>query len=103
MLNILEAYDLKALGFNSDAYLHVMTEAKKLAYLDRAKFYADPDFYKAPLDRLLSKEYAAELRRRINPDRALPDMPDPAVLNHGCVFVLFFFPLATSDIFLCFI
>lgn len=66
MLNILEGYDLKPLGHNTAEYLHLLTEAKKLAFIDRARHIADPDFYRAPLDRLLSKDYAAELRKRID-------------------------------------
>ena len=70
MLNILEGYDIASMGFGSTEYLHVLTEAKKLAYEDRAKFYADPDFSKIPLTQLLSKEYAARRRALINPDKA---------------------------------
>ncbi len=66
MLNILEGFDVKSLGHNSADYLHLLTEAKKLAFIDRARHIADPAFYQAPLDRLLSKEYAAELRKRID-------------------------------------
>jgi gamma-glutamyltranspeptidase/glutathione hydrolase len=66
MLNILEGYDVKSLGHNSAEYLHLLVEAKKLAFVDRAKHIADPAFYKAPLAQLLSKEYAAELRKKIN-------------------------------------
>ncbi len=51
MLNLLEGYDLKAWGFNSPETLHAMVEAKKLAFADRAKYYADPDFAKIPLAR----------------------------------------------------
>ncbi len=70
MLNILEGYDLKAMGYNSPAALHLMIEAKKLAFEDRAKFYADPEFNRIPLQGLLSKAYAAERRKLIRPDRA---------------------------------
>ena len=70
MLNILEGFDIASMGFGSSDYLHVLTEAKKLAYEDRAKFYADPDFSKIPLTQLLSKEYAARRRALINPDKA---------------------------------
>ncbi len=66
MLNILEGYDVKSLGHNTAEYLHLLTEAKKLAFVDRAKHIADPAFYKAPLAQLLSKDYAAELRKKIN-------------------------------------
>jgi gamma-glutamyltranspeptidase/glutathione hydrolase len=70
MLNILEGYDLKSLGYNSPEALHLMVEAKKLAFEDRAKFYADPAFARIPLRGLLSKAYAAERRKLINPQRA---------------------------------
>ncbi len=70
MLNILEGYDLKSMGFGSADYIHYFVEAKKLAFEDRAKFYADPDFNKIPVKWLISKEYAAERRKLIRPDRA---------------------------------
>ena len=67
MLNILEAFDLKVLGHNSAEYLHLLIEAKKLAFEDRAKFYADPEFNRIPLAELVSKEYAARRRALIDP------------------------------------
>ena len=70
MLNILEGFDLRAMGFNSPDALHVMIEAKKLAFEDRAKFYADPEFSKIPLKGLLAKDYAAQRRALIKLDRA---------------------------------
>lgn len=70
MLNILEPYDLKKLGHNSAEYLHLLIEAKKLAFEDRARYYADPEFAKIPLKTLLSDQYAAERRALINPDKA---------------------------------
>jgi gamma-glutamyltranspeptidase/glutathione hydrolase len=70
ILNIIEAYDLAAMGHNSADALHVMTEAKKLVYADRARFYADPDFYAAPVEGLLSKAYAAERRKLIDMSKA---------------------------------
>ncbi len=70
MLNILESYDLAGMGFNSPDALHVMIEAKKLAFEDRAKFYADPEFSKIPLKGLLSKTYATERRALIDMERA---------------------------------
>jgi gamma-glutamyltranspeptidase / glutathione hydrolase len=66
MLNILEGFDLKSMGVASADALHVMIEAKKLAYEDRARMYADPAYYPPPLARLLSKEYAAGRRRLID-------------------------------------
>ncbi len=73
MLNILEGYDLSEKGFGSADVLHLMTEAKKLAYEDRAKHYADSDFYDQPTEHLLSKEYAAE-RRELIGERAMRDV-----------------------------
>ncbi len=70
MLNILEGFDLHAMGRNSPETLHTMIEAKKIAWADRAKFYADPAFAKIPLAGLLSKKYAAERRKLIDPNRA---------------------------------
>jgi gamma-glutamyltranspeptidase/glutathione hydrolase len=75
MLNLLEPYDLKAMGPTSPQYWHLLVEAKKLAYADRAKFYADPTFGKLPIDRLVSKPYADERRKLIAPDRAMADPP----------------------------
>ena len=75
MLNILEGFDIAAMGFGSTEYLHVLTEAKKLAYEDRAKFYADPEFNKIPVEELISKSYAAERRALINPNQAARSYP----------------------------
>ncbi|HEV3061287.1 MAG TPA: gamma-glutamyltransferase, partial [Vicinamibacterales bacterium] len=76
MLNILEGYDLKAMGFSSAAQIHVMAESMKRAYADRAKFLGDPDFNKdMPLVRLMSKPYASDLRKTINPERASKASP----------------------------
>jgi gamma-glutamyltranspeptidase/glutathione hydrolase len=69
-LNLLEGFDVRGLGHNTVEYLHLLVETKKLAFADRAQHVADPAFYHAPLDRLLSKEYAAGLRERINRRRA---------------------------------
>lgn len=70
MLNLLEPHDLKAMGPGSARALHLMIEAKKLAYEDRARYYADPDFVKVPVARLISKDYAASRARLIDPERA---------------------------------
>ena len=75
MLNIVEGYDLKAMGHNSGEYLHTLVEAKKLAFADRAHYIADPDFAKIPLDKLLSKPYAAERRKLVDPNKAAEDYP----------------------------
>ncbi len=70
MLNILEGYDLRSMRFGSPEYLHLLIEAKKLAYEDRAKFYADPDFNKIPVEKLISKEYADKRRKLIDEKNA---------------------------------
>ena len=70
ILNILEHYDIASMGFGSPDYIHRFIEAKKLAFEDRAKFYADPDFNKIPVERLISKEYAASRRKLIDPKHA---------------------------------
>jgi gamma-glutamyltranspeptidase/glutathione hydrolase len=70
MLNILEGYDIAAMGFGSAEYIHVLTEAKKLAFEDRAKYYADPFFSKTPVSQLLSKKYASERRKLIDREKA---------------------------------
>jgi gamma-glutamyltranspeptidase/glutathione hydrolase len=70
ILNILEGFDLAKMGRNSPDALHTMIEAKKIVWADRAKYYADPAFAKIPLTKLLSKEYAGERRKLINPKRA---------------------------------
>src|SRR5207237_8574845 len=70
MLNLLEPYDLKAMGPLSADTLHLMIEAKKLAYEDRAKYYADPEFAKVPVAALISKPYAARRAPLIHRDRA---------------------------------
>ncbi len=75
MLNILEGYDLKNLGPESPEYWHLLIEAKKLAFADRAKYYADPAFAKVPVDTLVSKAYAAERRKLIDPAKAMADVP----------------------------
>jgi len=69
ILNIMETYDVKAMGFGSADYVHYFTEAKKLAFEDRAKYYADPEFVKIPTEKLISKQYALE-RKKLIKDRA---------------------------------
>lgn len=81
MLNILEAFDLRSMGHNSAEYLHHLIEAKKIAYEDRARWYADPDFSRLPVDLLISKPYAQQRRRLLDPRRARRRVPagDPAL------------------------
>lgn len=76
MLNILEGYDVAGMGDGTAEYLHALVEATKLAFADRDRHLTDPDFGDIPLADLLSKDYAAELRERIDPARA--DGPSPA-------------------------
>ena len=76
MLNILEGYDLAELGHNSAAYIHVVAEAMRRAYAERARHLGDPDFNpEIPVDRLTSKKYAEELRKTINLARASASNP----------------------------
>lgn len=70
ILNILEGYDIASMGLDDPDYVHLFVEAKKLAFEDRAKYYADPDFADVPVQELISKEYAAERRKLIDPKRA---------------------------------
>lgn len=65
MLQILKNFDLAALGYNTPESIHLMVEAKKLAFEDRAKFYADMDFYKTPISKLISEEYGRERAKLI--------------------------------------
>jgi gamma-glutamyltranspeptidase/glutathione hydrolase len=75
MLNILEGYDLTGMGHNTSRYLHLLSEAMRRAYRDRATFLADPDLVDVPVQRLTSAEYAAEQRATIQPRRASPSAP----------------------------
>ena len=70
ILNLLEPYDLKGFGFGSPEHVHLFVEAKKLAFEDRARWYADPAFAPAPVDRLISKAYARERGAAISMERA---------------------------------
>nr|WP_254461349.1 gamma-glutamyltransferase [Xanthomonas sacchari] len=85
MLNILEGYDFSKIPFGSAEHVHLFTEAKKLAFADRARFYADPAFQPAPLARLISKDYAAQRRALISMDRALKEVQPgtPKQLEEG--------------------
>ena len=75
MLNVLEQWDIASLGHSSAEHLHLFIEAKKLAFADRAKFYADPAFGKLPVAELISKEYGKRQAKRIKMDRAADDVP----------------------------
>ncbi len=88
ILNILEGYDIASMGWNSPEYVHLFVEAKKLAFEDRAHYYADMDFSPVPLERLISKAYADERRELIDPARAglyydpgIPETPNTIYLT----------------------
>jgi gamma-glutamyltranspeptidase / glutathione hydrolase len=70
ILNLMETFDVASLGHNSVDHLHLFIEAKKLAFEDRARYYADPAFAKVPVPWLISKEYARERAKKIDPKRA---------------------------------
>jgi gamma-glutamyltranspeptidase/glutathione hydrolase len=82
ILNILEGFDLSEMGFGSAEYIHLFTEAKKLAFEDRAKYYADPRFSEVPVTQLISKKYAAERRKLINREKA-SKIYDPGKIEAG--------------------
>ncbi len=75
ILNVLEGFDIAAMGFGSAEFIHTFVEAKKLAFEDRAKYYADMDFADVPVAGLISKEYADERRRLISPEHAARSLP----------------------------
>lgn len=77
ILNIMEGFDVASMGFGSPEYIHTFIEAKKLAFEDRANYYADPDFSSIPVSQLISKGYAEERRQLIDPTRA------SRVVDHG--------------------
>ncbi|MEO8114430.1 MAG: gamma-glutamyltransferase family protein, partial [Phenylobacterium sp.] len=83
LLNLMEQFDIKAMGFQSAAAIHHSVEAKRLAFEDRARFYADPAFYKQPTEWLLSKDYARERARLIRPDRILDPIHPGQAPSHG--------------------
>ena len=83
LLNILENFDLRAMGFQSTASIHTQVEAKRLAYEDRARYYADPHFAKIPIEWLNSKEYAAARAKLIRQDRILTPVHAGQAPDHG--------------------
>ncbi len=82
ILNILESFDIAAMGFGSSEYIHHFVEAKKLAFEDRARYYADPAFNELPVEELISKEYAAKRAQLIKPHRASRNL-DAGEMEHG--------------------
>jgi gamma-glutamyltranspeptidase/glutathione hydrolase len=87
ILNILEGFDLAKMGRNSPETLHAMIEAKKIAWADRAKYYADPAFAKIPLKTLLSKDYAAERRKLIDPNHAAKTVAAGKIDNGDTIYM----------------
>jgi len=87
MLNILEHYDIAAMGFGSTDYLHVLTEAKKLAFEDRAKYYADPHFNELNYKDLISKPYAAKRKELIRPNRAASSYDAGAIETGNTIYL----------------
>jgi gamma-glutamyltranspeptidase/glutathione hydrolase len=82
ILNMLENYDLKSLGLFSAEYIHLFTEAKKLAFADRAKYYADPLFEKIPVEELISKSYAKERIKLIDANH-VAKTDEAGILKNG--------------------
>lgn len=90
MLNLLEPYDIKGMGHNSADYLHLLIEAKKLAFEDRARFYADLEFEKdLPIRELISKSYAAERGKHIDINKAAASFPpsDPKLARGDTIYL----------------
>lgn len=83
MLQILEEYDLASMGYGSEEALHYLVEAKKLAFEDRAKFYADPAFENVPVQKLISEAYADQRRKQIDENSANTVEPGMSVLEDG--------------------
>ncbi len=89
ILNMLEPYDVKKLGWGSAATTHLFIEAKKLAYADRARFYADMSMADVPVKELISKEYAAKRAQLFQPDQALVNVPagDPKLKQSDTIYL----------------
>jgi len=87
ILNLLEGFDIKSMGFGSAEYIHHFVEAKKIAFADRAKYYADPDFNKIPTQYLISKEYSDKRRAEINPNKAAKSVPALNLENGDTIYL----------------
>ena len=89
MLNLIEPYDVRKMGRGSAEWFHLFLEAKKLAFADRAKFYADPEFNRLPTRELISKEYAAKRGKLLNMERAATDIPpgDPKLAHSDTIYL----------------
>ena len=82
ILNILERFDIESMGFGTSEYIHLFTEAKKVVYEDRAKYYADTNFSDIPVEKLISKEYAKERSKLINLKKSSKSF-NPGNLENG--------------------
>ncbi len=91
ILNLLESFDIKSMGFGSAEYIHHFVEAKKIAFADRAKYYADMDFNNIPVKYLISKEYANQRRQEINKSKAAKTVAAGEIENGDTIY------LTTSD------
>ncbi|RMF45210.1 MAG: gamma-glutamyltransferase family protein, partial [Planctomycetota bacterium] len=89
MLNVIEQYDVRSMGWGSPDWAHLFVEAKKLAFADRAKWYADMEMADVPLEGLISKAYAVQRAQLIDPDRALVGVPagDPRLVHGDTVYL----------------
>ena len=87
ILNLLEKFDIKSMGFGSAEYIHHFVEAKKIAFADRAKYYADMDFNDIPVDFLISKEYADKRRDEIKPTRAARSVKAGEIENGDTIYL----------------
>jgi gamma-glutamyltranspeptidase/glutathione hydrolase len=87
ILNILEGFDLASMGFGSAEYMHIFTEAKKLAFEDRARYYADPVFAETPVAQLISKKYAAERRKLIDMNKAAKVYPAGKIESNNTIYL----------------
>ena len=89
ILNLIEPFDLASMGHNSDEYLHLLIEAKKIVYEDRARFYADMDFSRVPVAHLISKAYADERRALFDPRRASRELSagDPKLASGDTIYL----------------
>ncbi|OJJ16203.1 gamma-glutamyltransferase [marine bacterium AO1-C] len=87
MLNILEGYDFSKIPFGSAEHIHLVTEAKKLVFEDRAKYYADMQFSQVPVDKLISKAYANERRKLINHKRASANFQAGAISKGETIYM----------------
>ena len=87
ILNLLEGYDIRSMGFGSADYIHHFVEAKKIAFADRAKYYADLDFNEIPVEYLISKEYADIRRKDINSENSAPTVSPGNIENGDTIYL----------------